>query len=143
MTEQNTPLRPLQPTLYALADDGHSLDFFFMQCPSCDGLNFPANVPGCMHCGDALDKGLMLTRPAIGTLLEYATLHVPLTPGMAAPSIAGDVLLAQGIVEEGVIAVADDKLLAPGMTLKAVAKVRDAEGTYGCEFIPADREAAR
>ena len=51
MTDQQTSLKPLHPTLYQLAQDGTSLDFFFAQCPACGAVNFPANAPGCSHCG--------------------------------------------------------------------------------------------
>jgi len=140
MTEPQTPLKPLHPTLYRLAQDGHSLDFFFVQCRACDGLSFPANVPGCMHCGDPLADARKLSRPGGGELLEYVTLHVPLAPGMAAPSIAGDVRIAPGIVEEGVIAASDETRLHPGMALRAIAQVREAQGVYACCFVPADAE---
>ena len=140
MTEPQTPLKPLHPTLYQLAEDGHSLDFFFVQCRACSGLSFPANVPGCMHCGDPLEDARKLSRPGGGELLEYVTLHVPLAPGMTSPSIAGDVRIADGIVEEGVIAVDDETTLSPGMPLRAVAEVREAQGVYACRFVPAVTE---
>lgn len=140
MTTSQTPLTSRHPSLYELAEDGHTLHFFFSQCSSCDGLNFPANVPGCIHCGDALGDAARLTRPVTPTLLEYVTLHVPLVPGTEAPSIAGDIELAKGIVEEGVIAVPDEKMIMPGMSLKAVATIRDSDGTYACQFVPAELE---
>ncbi|KQU89713.1 hypothetical protein ASC78_21275 [Variovorax sp. Root318D1] len=138
MTEQQTTLKPLHPTLYELAEDGHSLDFFFVQCGACGAVSFPANVPGCTHCGDPLVDAQKLSRPGGGELLEYVTLHVPLVPGMAAPSIAGDIRIADGIVEEGVIWANDETSLRPGMTLRAVAEVREAQGVYACRFVPAD-----
>ena len=140
MTDAQLALKPSQPTLYALADDGHSLDFFFAECAACGGLSFPANVPGCMHCGDPLHHATRITRPGEGELLEWVTLHVPLLPGMAAPSVAADIRLAPGIVEEGVLAVADDAALRPGMALRAVAAVNAAEGVYGCRFVPVEAE---
>ena len=91
MTDSKISLKPLQPTLYELAEDGHSLNFFFAQCGACGGLSFPANAPGCMHCGSPLSEAQRVTRPGGGELLEFVTLHVPLLPGMAAPSIAGDI----------------------------------------------------
>jgi uncharacterized OB-fold protein len=142
MTEPQTSLKPLHPTLYKLAEDGHSLDFFFVQCRACSGLSFPANVPGCAHCGDPLAGAQKLSRPGGGELLEYVTLHVPLAPGMAAPSIAGDVRIADGIVEEGVISVSDETALRHGMALGAVADVREAQGVYACRFVPVDAKAA-
>ena len=141
MTEQQTPLKPLHPTLYELAEDGHSLDFFFVQCGACGAVSFPANVPGCTHCGDPLVDAQKLSRPGGGELLEYVTLHVPLAPGMAAPSIAGDVRIAGGIVEEGVISVSDETALRHGMALRAIADVREAQGVYACRFVPVDAKA--
>lgn len=142
MTDQQTSLKPLHPTLYQLAQDGTSLDFFFAQCPACGAVNFPANAPGCSHCGDPLTEAIRLTRPGQGELLEFVTIHVPLLPGMNAPAIAGDIRLAEGIVEEGVIAVNDESGLRTGMTLKAIAEVREAQGVYACVFVPMEEGAA-
>ena len=142
MTDQQTPLKPLHPTLYQLAQDGTSLDFFFAQCPACGAATFPANAPGCMRCGDPLTDATKLTRPGQGQLLEFVTIHVPLMPGMVAPAIAGDIRIAEGIVEEGVLAVKDESRLRTGMTLKAIADVREELGVYACVFVPMNEEAA-
>ena len=142
MTPDLSTLKPQRPSLYRLAADGHSLDFFFTHCPACQGLSFPANAPGCMHCGHPTDAAMQVVRPGEGTLLEYVTLHVPLVPGMQAPSIAGDIRIAEQVVEEGVIAVDDESRLQPGMALRAVAVPLAATDTYGCQFVPA-QEAMR
>ena len=142
MTPDLTTLQPLRPTLYRLAADGRSLDFLFAQCPQCRQLSFPANAPGCMHCGHAIDASAQVARPGGGTLLEYVTLHVPMVPGLIAPSIAGDIRIAEQVVEEGVIGVADESLLAPGMTLRAVAVPLPSGEHYGCHFVPADAQGA-
>ena len=97
--------------------------------------------PGCSHCGDPLTEATRLTRPGQGELLEFVTIHVPLMPGMNAPAIAGDIRLAEGIVEEGVIAVKDESVLRTGLTLKAVADVREALGVYACVFVPMNEGA--
>lgn len=139
MTQDLTSMKPQRPSLYRLAADGRSLDFLFAQCPACHALSFPANAPGCMHCGhaiDATDTATQVARPGGGTLLEYVTLHVPLVPGMAAPSIAGDIRIAEQVVEEGVIAVADERALRPGMALRAVAVPLASGDSYGCAFVP-------
>ncbi|WP_092002624.1 zinc ribbon domain-containing protein [Polaromonas sp. OV174] len=135
-------MKSLQPTLYQLAEDGRTLDFFFVQCPACGGLSFPANVPGCTHCGDALVDAQKVSRPGGGELLEYVTLHVPLVPGVVAPRIAGDIRIADGVVEEGMIAAEDGAALSPGVMLQAVAEMRDAEGVYACRFVPANAKVA-
>lgn len=142
MTPDLTTRQPLRPTLYRLAADGRSLDFLFAQCPQCRGLSFPANAPGCMHCGHPVDASAQVARPGGGTLLEYVTLHVPLAPGLAAPSIAGDIRIAPEVVEEGVIGVADESLLAPGMAMRAVAVPLASGEHYGCAFVPADATGA-
>ncbi len=135
-------LAPQRPTLYRLAADGRTLDFLFAQCPACYGLSFPANAPGCMHCGHALEGAEHVARPGGGTLLEYVTLHAALVPGMALPSIAGDIRIADNVVEEGVIGVADESALAQGMAMRAVAVPLPAGTHYGCQFVPA-RETER
>lgn len=142
MTDPQTSLKPLHPTLYQLAADGTSLDFFFAKCTFCGAINFPANAPGCSHCGDPLTEAIRLTRPGQGELLEFVTIHVPLLPGMAAPTIAGDIRIADGIVEEGVIAAKDESGLRTGMTLKAIADVREALGVYACIFVPMEEGSA-
>ena len=143
MTDSKTSLKPLQPTLYELAADGHSLNFFFAQCGACGGLSFPANAPGCMHCGSPLSEAQRVTRPGGGELLEFVTLHVPLLPGMAAPSIAGDIRIAPGIVEEGVMAVGDETALRHGMTVRAIVEMKPEEGVYACRFVPVNEGAAQ
>jgi uncharacterized OB-fold protein len=135
MTPDLSTLKPQRPSLYRLAADGHSLDFFFTHCPACQGLSFPANAPGCMHCGHPTEEAMQVVRPGGGTLLEYVTLHVALVPGMQAPSIAGDIRIAEQVVEEGVIAVDDESRLQPGMALRAVAVPLAATDTYGCQFV--------
>lgn len=137
MTPDLSTLKPQRPSLYRLAADGHSLDFFFTHCPACQGLSFPAKAPGCMHCGHPTDEAMQVVRPGGGTLLEYVTLHVALVPGMQAPSIAGDIRIAEQVVEEGVIAVDDESRLQPGMALRAVAVPLATTDTYGCQFVPA------
>ena len=137
MTLDLSALKPQRPSLYRLAADGRSLDFFFAHCPACQGLSFPANAPGCMHCGHPTDEAMQVVRPGGGTLLEYVTLHVALVTDMHTPSIAGDIRIAEQVVEEGVIAVDDESRLQPGMALRAVAVPLASADTYGCQFVPA------
>jgi uncharacterized OB-fold protein len=141
MTQDLTTMKPQRPSLYRLAADGRSLDFLFAQCPACHALSFPANAPGCMHCGHPTDETAQVARPGGGTLLEYVTLHVPLVAGMPAPSIAGDIRIAPQVVEEGVIAVGDERALRPGMALRAVAVPLACGDSYGCAFVPAQEAA--
>lgn len=136
MTIKITALKPLKPTLYQLADDDISLDFIYASCNSCRRLTFPANAPGCMHCGLPIDTAEKLIRKGIGTLMEFVTVHVALTPDMEVPCIIGDILLEDGIIEEGVISVPDESTLALGMSLKAVASPLQDETAYTCRFTP-------
>lgn len=130
------------PSLYQLAADGRSLDFRYTRCSACQRLSFSSNAPGCMHCGAPLDGAERVTQAGGGTLLEFVTLHVALRPGMVAPSIAGDIRLADGIVEEGVIAVDDESRLAHGMALRAIAVPLPTGEHYTCRFVPAEELAA-
>jgi uncharacterized OB-fold protein len=142
MTQTFAAMQPLHPTLYRLGADGESLDFLFVKCPACARLTFPANAPGCMHCGDALEHAEQIVRPGGGTLIEAITLHTALVPGMAAPSVVGDIQIADDIVEEGVLGVADESALRPGMLLKAIAAAAATGTHYTCHFVPATAGAA-
>jgi uncharacterized OB-fold protein len=93
-----------------------------------------------MHCGHTLDEAERIAQPGGGTLLECVTLHTALVPGMPVPSIVGDIRLAEGIALEGVIGVADERELAPGMRLRAVAQPLDGGALYGCRFVPAGED---
>jgi len=142
MTTDLRGFRPQHPTLYQLAPDGESLEFLFAQCPACQKLVFPADVPGCSHCGDPLHGARKVARPGGGKLLEYVTLHVPLLPGMEVPRIAADILIEEGLIEEGVVAAADESALRVGMTLRAVAVALPGGETFACRFVPAAAGAA-
>lgn len=142
MTPDLHALHPRHPSLYRLAGDGRSLDFLFARCPHCQGLSFPANAPGCMHCGQPTEGAETVALPGGGTLMECVTVHVPLFPGMVAPCVVADIRIAPQVVEEGVIAVDDESRLAPGATLKAIAVADMAAEVFDCRFVPADAEAA-
>jgi len=143
MTPDSKPWRPARPSLYRLASDGASLDLLYAPCPDCAGLTFPANAPGCMHCGASLQGVEPVAKPGTATLLEFVTLHVSLVPGMAVPSIVGDLRLEDGIIEEGVIAgVADESALRHGMSLRATPQFIEASQTFECVFTPTAPEAS-
>ena len=89
-----------------------------------------------MRCGLPIDTAEKLTRKGIGTLMEFVTVHVALTQDMEVPCIIGDILLEDGIIEEGVISVPDESILALGMSLKAVASPLQDETAYTCRFTP-------
>ena len=142
MTRDLSTLPAQRPSLYRLAADGRALDFLFAQCPACQALGFPANAPGCMHCGQAIDASAQVLRPGGGTLLEYVTLHLALAPGLPVPGIVGDIRIADRVVQQGLIAVDDESRLHPGMALRARAQPLASGDGYGCVFVP-DREAAQ
>lgn len=142
MTDDLRGSRPQHPGLYQLAADGRSLEFLYVQCPACAKLSFPANVPGCAHCGDTLQDAQTVARPGGGTLLEFVTLHMPLLPGLQTPRIAGDIRIADGLVEEGVIAVPDESQLQVGMVLRAVAAAQPSGEMFDCRFVPAQEGGA-
>lgn len=137
MTDDLRGLQPQHPSLYRLAADGRSLEFLYVQCPACAKLSFPANVPGCGHCGDPLQDAPTVAQPGGGTLLEFVTLHVPLLPGLPTPRIAGDIRIADGVVQEGVIAVPDESQLHVAMALCAVAVAQPGGEKFDCRFVPA------
>lgn len=141
MNQVLNTLKPLRPTLYKLAPDGRTLDFLFAQCAHCDRLNFPANAPGCMHCGKSIEGAVQIVQSGGGTLLEYVTLHVPLFPGLVTPSIAGDIRIADHIVEEGILGVEDECELSPGMLLQAIAVALPSGEHYDCRFVPVKADA--
>jgi len=136
MTTDLRALTPQHPVLYRLAADGESLDFLYAQCPACGTLAFPANVPGCGHCGDPLAGAAQVAQAGVGTLLEYVTLHVPLFAGMEVPRIAADIQMQGGGIEEGVIAGTDESVLQHGMTLRAVAAALPGGQSFTCRFVP-------
>lgn len=143
MTSDLRGLRPKHPTLYRLAPDGESLEFLYAQCPACGRLSFPADAPGCGHCGSTLQDAPQVARPGTGTLLEYVTLHVPLLPGMAVPRVAADIQLTEdGLIEEGVLAATDEAGLRIGMRLCAIAVPAPAGESFDCRFVPAQEVAA-
>jgi len=141
MTQDLSTMHPRHPSLYRLAADGRSLDFLFSRCQHCQGLNFPANVPGCIHCGAALAQAESVIQTGEGSLLAYVTVHVPLRANQAVPAIVGDIRIADNIVQECVLAVDDESALRPGMTLKAVA-IPDGD-VYDCRFVPISTREVR
>lgn len=112
------------------------------RCTLCGGTSFPAQVPGCRHCGA---PAAQLRTEACATpvrLLNFVTVHAPLAPGLKVPAVIGEVALAPGLVEEALIDVADERALALGMTLAPVWQpgAQDAPGNW--VFRPATEEVA-
>ncbi len=137
-------LQPAQPGMYARGS-GETLDLLFLQCGECGALSFPSNAYGCHRCGAASEQGHVVRRPGVATLRQALTVHQNLEPTLTAPYVVGELELADGIVEEGVLAVQDEAAVAVGMTLHAVAvpHPQDAQ-RFVCRFVPTKsvREAA-
>ncbi len=126
-----TPAASTEPAALAVA-----------RCADCDGFSFPANVPGCRHCGAPADR--LRAQPCASplALLNFVTVHAPLAPGLQVPAVIGEVALAPGLVEEARIDVADESVLALGMALEPVWRA-GAEGAAGAwVFRPHATEAA-
>ena len=112
------------------------------RCTVCSGTSFPAQVPGCRHCG--APPAQLRAEACAGPvhLLNFVTVHSPLAPGLKVPAVIGEVALAPGLVEEALIDVADESALALGMAL-APAWLPGAEGTAGhWAFRPLDAKVA-
>ena len=90
------------------------------RCTLCGGSSFPAQVPGCRHCGAAAAKLRTEACAAAVRLLNFVTVHAPLAPGLKVPAVIGEVALAPGLVEEARIDVADESALSLGMALAPV-----------------------
>jgi uncharacterized OB-fold protein len=112
------------------------------RCIACGGTSFPAQVPGCRHCGAPPTQ---LSAEACATpvyLLNFVTVHSPLAPGLKVPAVIGEVMLAPGLVEEARIDVADESALTLGMALAPVWQggADDAPGSW--VFRPLDTKVA-
>jgi len=60
---------------------------------------------------------------------------------MEVPRIAADILIEDGIIEEGVMAGSDESCLRVGMALRAVAVALPGGETFACRFVPAEGAA--
>ncbi|GAA5233069.1 hypothetical protein FOZ76_06200 [Verticiella sediminum] len=133
------PADPVQPAMYVDAGDG-TLDLLFLECGHCGSLSFPASAYGCRQCGAPAEAGRTARRPGRARLRQFATVHQNLSPALPAPYVVGELELAPGLVEEGVLGVADEAGLQPGMAMRAV-PVTTADGRYACRFVPAGEAA--
>ena len=110
------------------------------RCTVCGGTSFPAQVPGCRHCGAPPAQLRAEACAAPVRLLNFVTVHSPLAPGLKVPAVIGEVELAPGLVEEARIDVPDENELALGMALAPVwqAGTEGAAGSWA--FRPVDAE---
>jgi len=86
-------------------------------CSACGGASFPAQVPGCRHCGAPAEQLRAQPCTVPLRLLNYVTVHAPLAPGLQVPAVIGEVELAPGLVEEARIDVDSEDTLSLGMAL--------------------------
>lgn len=100
--------------------DGRPSTLQAARCGHCHGYSYPANVPGCRHCGapaEALDAvDCMGPVP----LRNVITVHAPLAPGLAVPAIIGEVELCPGLVEEVRIDAENESAVPPGTPVRPV-----------------------
>ncbi|MDM0025258.1 hypothetical protein [Variovorax saccharolyticus] len=87
------------------------------RCTRCQGHSFPAQVPGCRHCGAPRDQLEAVDCRAAVALRNFVTVHAPLAPGLPVPSVIGEVELCPGVVEEVLIDVPGEAHLSLGMPL--------------------------
>ena len=101
------------------------------RCTACGGTSFPAQVPGCRHCGApaAQLRAEACTDPV--HLLNFVTVHAPLAPGLKVPAVIGEVALAPGLVEEARIDGAHESTLTLGMALTPVWQPGAQDGDAG------------
>ena|SRR5690606_551550 len=130
-------LKTAEPALYDRGESGDTLDLLFLQCGACRALTFPSNAYGCRNCGAPSEQGSVTRRPGVGTLHNALTVHQNLEPTLKAPYVVGEIEIADGIIEEGVLAVDAESAVAPGMTVRAVAAPHPTDaGLFVCRFAP-------
>lgn len=99
-------------------------------CAACGSYTFPARAYGCRRCGRA-DALSAVACPRAPVLKNFVTLHAELAPGLPVPCVIGEVELAPGVIEEALIAVADESTLTLEMPLRA-----EPRGDEGWQFVP-------
>jgi uncharacterized OB-fold protein len=104
-------------------------------CRLCGTYSFPSNVQGCRSCGADTAQLDRVAMPAPPRLRNFVTVHGDIVPGLAPPVVVGEVELAPGVVEEALIAVADESQLAPDMPLEALG-ADPAQPERGLRFRP-------
>lgn len=130
-------LKAAEPALYDYGVGGDTLDLLFLQCGACRALTFPSNAYGCRSCGAPSEEGQVTRRPGVGILRNALTVHQNLELTLKAPYVVGEIELAEGIVEEGVLAVDDESAVAPGMAVQAVAAPHPTDAAlFVCRFAP-------
>lgn len=102
-------------------------------CSRCGSHTFPATAYGCRRCGADLAALSQVPCPQAPRLLNFVTVHAELAPGLPVPCVIGEIELAPGLVEEGLINAAEDEL-RPEMEL--VAQATKSEAGLSWTFSP-------
>lgn len=121
--------------------EGDTPELRLAHCVRCGAHSFPAQAWGCRVCGappEALDA---VPLPQPPRLKNFVTVHTELAPGLPVPCVIGEVELAPGIVEEALIGVTDESVLALEMPLRA--EGTEHEGRTRWRFVPLAEGAAR
>ncbi|MBX3623527.1 MAG: hypothetical protein KF892_00830 [Rhizobacter sp.] len=106
-------------------------------CRQCGTYTFPSNAWGCRQCGaDTLAKVPM---PQTPVLRNFITLHGDVVPGLTPPVVVGEVEIAPGVVEEALIAVADESQLTLDMPMEAIG-ADPADTQRGLRFRPLEAQ---
>lgn len=136
MTDAQTPTA-LHAELYEWRADEDRMCLWVAACPQCARINFPATVPGCAHCGAALQG--VRPSPYEGTprLRCAVRMHQPLAPGVQAPCTIATVELADKLSVQAVLSVDHDEL-EPGIALRPRPLWLDEGRTYRCVFEPVE-----
>jgi uncharacterized OB-fold protein len=108
-------------------------------CSTCGSYTFPSTSWGCRCCGQAPLAAVPLPQPA--RLINFVTLNAEIVPGLPVPCVIGELEIAPGVVEEGLLDVSDESELALGMTMQAVPRAAE-RGSVAWAFRPMDGATA-
>lgn len=104
-------------------------------CQACGAWNFPAQSWGCRACGASGEALQAKPAPAVPVLRNAVTVHAALAPGLPVPCAIGEVELAPGLVEEGLIDVASEDDIKLGCMLRAM---HEAGAALPWRFVPTE-----
>lgn len=111
-------------------------------CQRCGAHSYPANSWACRVCGAPADALLPVACAAAPRLCNFVTVFGDLVPGVPPPCVIGEVELADGVIEEALLDVADESGLVLGMALQPVAERDEAGALRRWRFRPASAGGA-
>lgn len=106
-------------------------------CRLCGTHTFPSNAWGCRACGADPSHLEKVPMPQPPVLRNFITLHGDVAPGLKPPVVIGEVELAPGVVEEALIAVADEAELRLDMPMEPIG-ADPADTQRGLRFRPVE-----